>query len=448
MNKSIICVSVLLALVGSVNAVAECQTISATTLSMDDAIQIAIAANPQVLSAKAQYQAALHQIMQAYTPNDPQLSYGVSNSPSNLDNWTGAPSAYSGGHTFPAAGFLGLTNPAVKTWGVSESFQFPGKAWLQGDQAHRNAEIAKLTYEAAVRDARALAETGYYQTLLDSASVEIAAENTASIGQVLEVARVAYTANQVTESDLISAQFSMSQASQTVWADQVAEANDEVTLNQVMGRRPRTPLQLTSSMDLEPFTLSLDTATTKALVLRQELLEAMLTEKNNKTALTLAWMELLPDFNFSYSRNWYYTAETAPHTGIVRDNSASIGINVPIFFWFHQKEDIRSASAFLESARQNRNLVELQTEGSVAQLYSSTDLAYQTALLYKNFLVPLAEKNLHVGLIAYQSKGIDFTTLASILQNLYSARVTYLTSLNQYLAGKVGLEQLMGGPLK
>lgn len=396
---------------------------SSTALSLEEAVNVAIAANSQVLTAKAQYRAALHQIEQIYTPQDPQLS------------WTSAASPN------------GLNDPAIKTWGVSESFQFPGKAWLQGDQAHRTAEIAKLTYEAAVRDARAQAETTYYQTLLDRASAELAAGNTASIGQVLEVARVAYTADQVTESDLISAQFSLSQASQTVWADQVAESNDEAALNQIMNRNPQSSLSLTSRMDMEPLGMPLNAVKETALAMRQEILEAALTEKNNKTALKLAWMELLPDFNAAFQRNWYYTPEVQPHYGYPEDNTGSISFNVPVFFWFRQKEDIRSASRLLEAARQNRRSVELQTETGVVQLYRSTQLAYQTALLYKNFLVPLAEKDFRVALVAYQSKKVDFTTLAGTLQNVYNARLTYLTSTNQFLAGKVALEQLMGGSL-
>jgi outer membrane protein TolC len=428
MNKKIVSAAILLIVGSSVDVFAERVTVSTSTvLSLDEAVQVAIAANSTVRAAEAQYRAAMHQVLPAYAPNDPQFDYSNNNSPN------------------------GLFNPSSNTRGISESFQFPGKGWLQGDQARRSAEIARLTYVAAIRDARAQTETAYYQTLLDKFSVEIAVENTESLNQVLAVARSAYTANQVAESDLISAQFAVSQASQTVWADQVAESNDEAALNQVMERDPLTPLQLTSSMDLEPFTLTIDFIREKALAFRQEILEAALTEKNSKTALKLAWMELLPDFNISYSQNRYEFDSSSPAGSLAidsKDNTASIGFNIPIFFWFHQKEDIQSASALLDAARWNRDSVEIQTKTSVVQLYRSTDLAYQTALLYRNFLVPLSEKNLQVALVAYQSRKIDFTTLASILQNLYSARITYLTSVNQFLAAKIGLEQLMGGPLK
>ncbi len=405
-------------------------------LSIDDAVREAVTKNSSVRAAEAQYKAALHQIDQAYTPADPLLSISPSQTPN------------------------GFTYAQTRTVGISESFQFPGTALLQGSQAQRNAKIAQLVYMAAVRDATAQAQAAYYQTLLDSASVRINMENADSIAQVLEVVRIAYTANQNAQTDLISGQFALSQASQTVLTSQVAEANDEAALNQVMERHPRTPMQLTSELDLKPFDLSLDVVTDKALAFRQEVLEAALTEKNSNTALKLAWMELLPNFTVSWARNNYPpNSINAPRKdgadptipgdlgSAAHDFTTSISFNVPIFFWFHQKEDIKAASNLLEAARQNRDSVEIQTETNVVQLYRSTQLAYKNAILNKDVLEPLASQNLRVALVAYQSKKIDFVTLASILQNLFTARINYLTAANQFLAGRVALEQAMGGPL-
>lgn len=395
-------------------------------LSLDDAVKEAVAANPQVASAKAQYEAAVHQIEQAYSPQDPQLSLQRTATPD------------------------GFAHAQARSTVLSESFQFPGAAWLQGDEAHRAAEIARLTYQAAVRDARAGAETDYYQTLLDSASIGIARENALSFAEVLEVARVAYTANQAAQTDLIGAQFSLSQASQSVHSSEVAEANDEAALNQVLGRDPQSELELSGSLELRPLEWTLDVVKERALKARQELLEAALTEKNAQTARALAWMELLPSFTAAWTWNSYPPGSTSSINaqGPYRDYSTSLTFNIPVFFWFHQKEDIRAADRLLESARQNRRSVELQTQASVVELYRSTQLAYQTALLYRDLLVPLALQDFRVGLIAYQSQKIDFLTLSSILQNVFSSRVSYLTAANQFLAGRVALEQAMGGPVQ
>jgi outer membrane protein TolC len=187
------------------------------------------------------------------------------------------------------------------------------------------------------------------------------------------------------------------------------------------------------------------------LAIRQEILEVALSEKNAKTALRLAWLEPLPDLSLSYARNRYMLA-SAPPSGdnalTPTDNTVSLALNVPVFFWFKQKEDVQAASRLLEAARQNRRSVENQALTSVVQLYRSTVLAYQTAQLNKDLLIPLASQDFRVALVAYQSKKVDFLTLANALQGIYNARINYLTAANEFLAGKVALEQAIGAPLK
>jgi cobalt-zinc-cadmium efflux system outer membrane protein len=389
-------------------------------LSGDDLVKIAIKGNPQVRAAQAQYESALHQIDQAYAPQDPVLTWSQDNSPS------------------------GLTHPAAQTIGISESLQFPGKAWLQGDQAHRAAEIARLSYEGAVRDAGAQAQTAYYQALLDGALAQTAAENASTLDRVLKVAQVAYAANQVAQSDLISAEFDLAAASQTYYASRVAESNDEAALNQALGRDPRAPLSVVQSFSLDPLQSTPDQLVDAGLKARQELLEALLSEKNAKTALTLARLEFLPDFNLGYSQNRYMNTAAAPIPGDVTDNTISIGFNVPIFFWFKQRQDVESAARLLDAAREDRRSAELQTEAGIVQVYRTTRLAYDTAVLYRDSLIPLARQDFQVALIAYQSGKVDFTTLSGTLQRIYNARISYLTAANQFLAGRVALQQAIG----
>jgi len=397
---------------------------STQAFSLDDVVNQALAVNAQVLSAKDQYQAALHQVDQAYAPQDPQLSLTLTSTPNGLDQ------------------------AQARTLQISESFQFPGVSWLQGSAARRGAEIAKLAYQAAARDARAQAQIQFYQTLLDSASAQIALENAQSLAEVLAVAQAAYAANQAAQTDLISAQFAVFAASQAVWTAQAAQANDEAALDQTIGRDPREPMELDGGLEIAPLKATPAQETARALASRQELLEAMLTEKNAKTALRLAWMELLPSLTASWAWNDYPPGSTSSikPQGPYHDYSTSLAFNVPVFFWFHQRQDALAAQRLLDAARANHRAAELQTLAAVTQLDRSARLAYKTALLYRDQMAPLAKQNFRVALIAYQSQKIDFTTLSSILQNLYSARMAYLTAANQFLAGKIALEQAMGGP--
>jgi outer membrane protein TolC len=49
--------------------------------------------------------------------------------------------------------------------------------------------------------------------------------------------------------------------------------------------------------------------------------------------------------------------------------------------------------------------------------------------------------------VAYQSGKADFITLAGALRRGYDARVTYLQFANQFLVGRVAMEQAIGAPI-
>src|SRR5208282_4158187 len=160
-------------------------------LTADELVEMAIEANPQIKSAKARWESAEHSIKQNYAPADPVLSFA------NVDSATN-----------------GFTDASLHALQVTQALQFPGKALLQADSARRTAEVARLTYAAALRDLRAQTETAFYQDLLDDALADVTAERVANLKRVLQVTQVAYSANEVTQADFISAEFDIAAAQQ------------------------------------------------------------------------------------------------------------------------------------------------------------------------------------------------------------------------------------------
>jgi outer membrane protein, heavy metal efflux system len=391
-------------------------------LTVEQLVEVAIEVNPQVRATKEQWDAAQHEILQNYAPADPTFTYG------NLES---------------SKDF----NAAVHVHSFSESFQFPGKALLQADEAERAAAIAGLTYQAALRDLRADVEAAYYQVLLDEALIGINAENIANLRQVVHVTQIQYTANQATQADLIGADLALAQAQLQQRQYQTNRANDRVRLNQLLDRRPASPLNLEPRIRLKPLELRLDKAVDTATHARQEILAAALAEKNSTTALKLAEMEYLPDYTVGYEFDYILQPGARPLPTVSQGHTFSIGLNLPIFFWIHQREDVHSAQHSLQAARYSMNSVLSQTEATVTQLYQSAQFAYESAQEYSGSLIPLADKNFKVSLVAYQAGKVDFLTLSSALQSAYAARVTYLQNANQFLAGEVALEQAMGTPL-
>jgi outer membrane protein TolC len=172
--------------------------------------------------------------------------------------------------------------------------------------------------------------------------------------------------------------------------------------------------------------------------------ESALSEKNSTTALKLAEMEYLPNYTLGCEFDYFLEPGAQPLPNVTQAHTWSIGFNIPIFFWIHQREDVHAAQHSLEAARYGMNSVLSQTEATVTQLYQSAQFAYESAQIYSGRLIPLAEQNFKVSLVAYQSGKVDFLTLSSALQSDYASRLTYLQNANQFFAGQVALEQAMG----
>jgi outer membrane protein TolC len=402
----------------------ESSAVAQSGLSADQLVEIAIEMNPQIHSMRAQWEAAEHQVLQNYAPADPVFTFSNDEASHGL-----------------------LDHAAAHSHALSENFQFPGKALLQAEQAKRTATIARFAYEAAIRDLRAAVETAYYQVLLDQALIDVNAGNIESLTQVLKVTETAYSGGQAAQTDFITAEVTLAQAQLQQRQYQVNRANDETTLNQLLYRDPDNPLNLDRTIHLDRIKLQLQTAVEMAFHARQEILEAALNERNQNTALELAKFEYIPDYQVGYSYDQFLQSGAQPLPNVTHGNTLSIGFNLPIFFWIHQREDVKSAEYSLQAARSNLKLIRSQTAATVTQIFRSTQFAYDSAQLYKESLIPLANQDFQVALTAYQSQKIDFLTLSAALQSSYATRIGYLQAGNQFLAGQVGLEQAIGAPL-
>jgi len=396
----------------------------AQMMSLDQAVVQAQTVNPQVRGARFRWESAKHQIIQNYTPADPQFGF------SNQDSWRGF-----------------LSDSGLHNLTITQALQFPGKGVLQGRTAERTAEIAGLTYRAAVRDVTAQAKTAYYQIQLDLALNDLINENLTNLERVLKVTQIAYTANLATQGDYINAKFALEASRELARQQVVTIANDKTALNILLDRRPDEPLEVDPTFDLASFEATLDQVIDRAVSSRQEILQAALTEQNQDTAVTLAQLEYAPDYTLGFGFDHWLIASFAPAPNHTQDWNFQVGFNLPLFFWA-KNEDIKRAHQDLDAAREDLESVRIQTAGQVTTIYRQILRSRETALLYRNTLIPLARQAFQVMLVTYQGGKTDFTTLISTFRQQSDARSTYLQAVNQLLAQKVALEQAAGGTLQ
>ena len=143
---------------------------------------------------------------------------------------------------------------------------------------------------------------------------------------------------------------------------------------------------------LTSFEATLDQVVETAISSRQEILQAALTEKNQDTAITLAQLEYAPDYTVAFGLDHWLIASFAPMPNHTEDWNFQIGFNLPIFFWA-KNEDIKTgASGPRCRAGEDLESIRIQTAGQVTTLYRQILRSRETALLYRNTLIPLAHQ--------------------------------------------------------
>ena len=215
-----------------------------------------------------------------------------------------------------------------------------------------------------------------------------------------------------------------------------------------MSRPPGSPLDFERTLKFEELKIPLDTLVDRAEGLRQEILEAALSERNSNTALQLAKMEYLPDFTVSYFFDHYLLASAAPgaqsHRGpFVGDRGQRADLLLA------QAERRRRARTHEPRGLALRPGVGEEPDRGGRHLALSLRAVRlpDGASCIAQSLIPLANEDFEVALTAYQSGRISFVELAAALRRGYDARVSYLQAANQFVANRVALEQAVGAPL-
>ena len=391
--------------------------VTASTMSIDQIISMALRSNPEVRAARARWTAAEHSVVQNYAPADPIFTYGSWDSPTN-----------------------GIDHASLHALQGSASFQFPGKGYLQSNIAKRTAEIARLTYDAAVRDVRARTEVQYYQLAIDGALIK---NVTRTIGD-LERFRSTMGPGESDYSDAIGAD--LADARQRRRRFEIAYADDETRLNELLNRGPDEPLNVEASFDLEPVTGRVEELIELAWSRRQEILQAALHEQNTETALTLTKLEYAPDYTVGYSFNHYLLDSDAPAPNLTQTHSIWISFNLPLFFWIKQNEDIKRARFDLEAAREDLTGVRNQTAAQVTILFRHAKFDYQDAIIYRDSVVPEALKAFDTTLAEHRKRQ-QLATLSDLRNELNLDRASYLQAVNNLMADRIALGQEIGEPL-
>lgn len=399
----------------------------AQELVLDSLIAEALRVNPDISAARLRYEAFEARVPQVGSWPDPMAKATVSNVPT--DSWS-----------------MNRTPMSGLEFMVTQNIPFPGKLGLKKNAARNLAKKATKDYESAKDFVISELKQNYYQLYLLHKSIEITQKNKVLLQDFAKIASTRYSVGKGVQQDVLKAQVEVSKMTDKLISQQEMRKMVQAKMNILLDRNPQEPLGKPEKLGFRDLEHSEEELQNMALESNPALQGMDFLVKATRSSYRLAHREYWPDFSFSVSYRFRDEVRMDPVTG-VNFFSASVGINIPLYFWSKQSKKVQEKRLDWESAGQKYESVKNNAKFGVSRLFYSLGKFREEIELYQTSILPQARQSLESAKSGYQVDKVDFVTLLNNEVTLYNYEIAYHQALSSYFVTIAKLEEMVGRPL-
>ncbi|MDH5384623.1 MAG: TolC family protein [Candidatus Aminicenantes bacterium] len=394
------------------------QTSQNEALTLDQCITLAVQQNPLVLSSLQQYNAALARVNQARAFPQPSIDWDSDLQPKLFD-FKGTGEWY---------------------FGISQSVEFPGKRYLRGKIASKEASAFLQEIELLKIDIIFQVKQAFYVLLLSQEKLRYSQQNLELAQDYLKKAELKFDAGDVAKVEALRAKVEASKA-----ANEVRIANNDVRLakamlNFLLARKKYAPLEIKGDLKRAPISLDVDNLIERALSFRPEMKGINIAIEREKLSKKQAYMSYLPDFELGVNKHrvlgkgewWDFT----------------LSFPIPLFFWQPKKGEIAEAEANIKSLEKESEHLGNAITLEVEEAYMTAVTANNQIRLFEDEILTQAEEVYNMFLFSYQEGEIGGIELIDARRTLIEARISYADALFNYGVALAALEKSIGQKLK
>jgi outer membrane protein TolC len=387
-------------------------------LTLDECISIATQQNPLILSSLQQYNASLARVSQAKAIPQPSINWDSDLQPKLFD-FKGTGEWY---------------------FGISQSIEFPGKRYVRGKIASKEANEFLQEIELLKLDIAFQVKQAFYGLLLSQEKLGYAQQNLELAQDFLKKAELKFDAGDVAKVEVLRARVEASKA-----ANDVRAANTDVTLakamlNFLLARKKYAPLEIKGDLKRTFISLDMDSLVQRALSFRPEMKGINIAIEREKLFKKQAYMSYLPDFELGINKHrvlgegewWDFT----------------LSFPIPLFFWQPKKGEIAEAEANIKSLVKESEHLGNAITLEVEEAYMTAVTANNQIRLFEEEILTQAEEVYNMFLFSYQEGEIGGIELIDARRTLIEARTSYADALFNYGVALAALEKSIGQKLE
>lgn len=383
-------------------------------LDLDQAIAIALAANPGLAGAQARARALAAVPPQAGSLPDPVLAFNALNLPVDTFNLDEHP----------------MTQMQIA---LSQVVPFPGKRGLQREAAEHEATAAT----AAVVERR-LSLTGqvrevWWQVFFLDRALEIISQNQALMRDFVDIAQTKYKVGSGLQQDVLLAQLELSRLLGRELRFRGQRESARAELNALLNwptNRPVTlpgapPNEMLPKLPDEAGLLERVPVTRPLLAAHRETVEAA------RDRVDLAKKDYYPNFRLGAAYGFRQAEDRLTGEQLPDFLSLTLSINVPIYSGSRQSKAVEQRTAELSQGRYMLNDALRAVEAAISRNRAQYASASKQVMLFRSAIVPQAQQTVESMLAGYRVNRVDFLNVVNAQLRLYDAQINYWEALSE-----------------
>lgn len=339
----------------------------------------------------------------------------------------------------PTGNFTALRDDPHEGWWFDVPLELGSKRKRRIELAGAQGALTDDDISALERLTRQNVRDAFFALAL-ARSVTTQKNNAFQLAQHLhDIATARFQAGDVPQLEVFQADLVVSQAQ----ADfQVAQQDEKVALsdlNTLLNQPPSQDWDLQTPLDVLPPAVALSDLQARAENSNPDLQKISQQEKIEQSQRALLQAQRIPNLTVSLGMDY-----NSPHNFRYGPRS-QVSMEVPIFSRY--QGEVAESSASLTALEDQAQATRRAVEGRVQSAYLELQTRQQQARLYKESLVPAADRLESLAEESYRAGKATILSVLDAQKNIQSVKQEYLASLFAVHQAFAQLEQIVGAPL-
>ena len=396
--------------------------VSVGAATLDDLVNQALTANPEVKASAARWEMFTQKARAAGSFDDPMIMLGIDSGlvrdPFNLDR----------------------DMETSKVIGISQMVPFFGKRDLMREAAIHESEATRWEVEERKLELAAMVKESWYQLYFTDQSLVALERSIANLDNLVRFVETMYGVGQARQADVLRVQVERSKMEEMRLTLRQQRRSLEAGLNALLYRPTATAVPIIESVELTPATL--DALELERLAEeKRPLLRAMASRIDKARAeRALADKEFYPDFTLAFE---YMQKDSLMDDPGYDMYNASVSFNLPL-----QRERrhamVAESDASRRMAEEELNMTRNRIRQTIADLLAQLERDRTMASLYREGIIPQSAAAVESALSAYRAGKGEFMQVLDSRMSLLSVERDYYRAVADHQMELARLEATVG----